>query len=629
MSSITINFAPLKQQEFTIPLFRRVKFNMEERNEDKTVFSLQLPIDENTLEIKQYYWLSFEKQEGYEPKEYSSLIDVNLTKRYLFYLLVNKCQLILTSDDFKINLEYGDNKIKFVLKIHPEGSEVLWLSPYYLYKNKEYGFLIDYKFDRNPNQVFNRRIQQLSLSLDNENRPNKELCLDKFEKLKEFAKKYYKLLFSKQLIDFESFVQLPSEPLMPREYLFKGNKTASTPSVGLNMYGPYKEVEKPVVFYFYRNEDEKDKAFKLYSTLISSDNRFYKGLQQTYSLSINQDNIRGLDASKYKNTIAIEDLATRLKERHPNQHIIILAFNPFKEEKGESKKRYLRIKYGFAQKNIPVQFAVYNTITNSNSLSSAIPNLALAIFAKLGGYPWRVKPSYENCLVIGVSQTIHRQMNSKDKKYIAYSVLLDTGGIYKSLEVLSAEKDQVKYITTLKTRLASVLNEAQNQYTKVVLHVSFKLKRKELNAIRQVIESFENAIEFVVMRINTENNFWGYDQSQAHLTPTKNQYVELSDSKYLLWLDGLNQSSDNPTKRYSGPIYVDFYYTNAVLDSVRKKQYLQDLLNLSGANWRGMNAKAVPVSIQYCKLVSNYIKDFKEYLNIDTLQQEFINPWFL
>ena len=37
---------------------------------------------------------------------------------------------------------------------------------------------------------------------------------------------------------------------------------------------------------------------------------------------------------------------------------------------------------------------------------------------------------------------------------------------------------------------------------------------------------------------------------------------------------------------------------------------LQDLVNLSGANWRGFNAKSAPVSVFYCHLVADLVHDF-------------------
>lgn len=640
MEQLALNFVPLKNQNFSIDVYRKIRKDDDPKNEDRAIFSLHLPIDQSVQgqgkspeNPYQQYWLSFAYKDGFELCRYSSQAEKALTIRYIFDSLVNHCRSILDEEThFRVLITRATKKIKFILTHHHEGDEVVWISPYYLDYKYQFGYMIDFKFDVKRTQTFNRRIQQLSLSLDNEYKSNRNLYFDKFEKIKEFAKNFYGSIFKNTIFDFGGFCQLPSTALNGKRYVFAANQEDSFPSTGLNKYGPFGKVDKPVIFYFLRFESEKDKAFKLYNALLGKefpDNRFYKGLQQTYGLTIDQDNIKGLLAEKHQSSVAIEDAAQRLVDKHPNHQLVILAFSPRKEDEGNNKRRYLNIKYNFAQKQIPVQFVQYNTITNAYSLKAAIPNLALAIFAKLGGKPWKVKPITDDCLVVGISQTVHRRPEKRIKKYVAYSVLLDTGGIYKSLEVLSTEDEIGSHIDKLKERLFSVLKETDQKYKKIVLHVTYKLRRKELEAITQVLDRLDQNIELVVLRINTENDFWGFDQSKSHLTPLKNQYIPLSETKYLIWLDGLNNQSEEPTKRYSGPVYADFHYSNRELSRDDQHRYLQDLLNLSGANWRGLNAKAVPVSVYYCKLVSEYVKDFKEILDVDNLQSEFLNPWFL
>lgn len=632
MNKIALNFIPLKTQDFKIEVYQKQRLNDDPKNQNRDIFSLNI-IDENEAQNNKQLWLSFFKQKDFVAQTYNSSANTNLTIRHLFRVLERRCAELLTLEkDFKVYTSYATQQIQFIIKHQAEGEEVVWLTPYFLESTNEFGFLLDFKFVVKKDQPFNRRIQQLSLSLSSEYKSNNNLYFDKFNVLKIFAKLYYKNIFAGTIIDFGGFTQLDSFLLKNKVYVFGNNQEANFPSTGLRNYGPYKGIEKPALFYFLRAEDEKDKALKLYTALRgdnTEENKFYDGLEKTYRLILNQDNIKGLNSDKYKFIEQIEEIALEIKEKHPNEKVIIFAFSPRREEGGIEKKRYLTIKYGFAQQNIPVQFVQYSTVTSPYSLKSSIPNIALAVFSKLGGEPWKVKPTSEDCLVLGISQTIYRNAGSRAKKFVAYSVLLDTGGIYKSLEVLSSDENLEEYFIKLKENLKKVLSEESEKYKKVVLHVTFKLKIKELDIIKETLNELSNNIDFVVIRINTSNHFWGYDQSKRHLTPTRNTCVSISDTKYLLWLEGVKSDFDAPDKRYSGPIYVDFFYASKQLDENDKQNYLQDLLNLSGANWRGLNAKAVPVSVYYCKIVSEYIKDFKEVLNIEELKNEFSNPWFL
>ena len=60
-----------------------------------------------------------------------------------------------------------------------------------------------------------------------------------------------------------------------------------------------------------------------------------------------------------------------------------------------------------------------------------------------------------------------------------------------------------------------------------------------------------------------------------------------------------------------------------------ERKYLQDVLNLSGANWRGFNAKSIPISIYYSQIIAKYTEAFEM---IDGYEENSISndkPWFL
>jgi len=63
-------------------------------------------------------------------------------------------------------------------------------------------------------------------------------------------------------------------------------------------------------------------------------------------------------------------------------------------------------------------------------------------------------------------------------------------------------------------------------------------------------------------------------------------------------------------------------------EDVNTQLYLQDILNLTGANWRGFNAKAIPISMFYPQIISKFIKFFDQY-NLDDIEFEDLPPWFL
>jgi len=110
------------------------------------------------------------------------------------------------------------------------------------------------------------------------------------------------------------------------------------------------------------------------------------------------------------------------------------------------------------------------------------------------------------------------------------------------------------------------------------------------------------------------------------LIPSESSYIQLNENEFLVWTEGLNYHNPRPLKRYGNPLYIQFFYSNQ--QNYAKELLLQDILNLSGANYRGFNAKALPVSLYYPKLISNFYKHFKE-INLDQISVKTDKLWFI
>jgi len=130
----------------------------------------------------------------------------------------------------------------------------------------------------------------------------------------------------------------------------------------------------------------------------------------------------------------------------------------------------------------------------------------------------------------------------------------------------------------------------------------------------------------VLLKINDNNKYFGFNLSSNSLVPYESTFLQLSENEFLIWFEGMQYHNTLINKRISGPTHIEFYYTNKKLTLEDKKLFLQEVLNLSGANWRGFNSKSNPISIHYTRLVSKFIKFFSKYEEIDI---ENINPWFL
>jgi hypothetical protein len=305
---------------------------------------------------------------------------------------------------------------------------------------------------------------------------------------------------------------------------------------------------------------------------------------------------------------------------------------PYEEDNGYHAQKAL-----FSNAGIPTQVCTLRILEDDESLKWAIGNLALQIFCKAGGKPWKVRPTTEHSLIIGISQSHkvrHAQDESHIEKYFAFSVLTDSSGLFQQIQVLGDASDHATYIKALQTNLKAVLCESAGRFGRVVIHTSFKLRHEEIRAIQQTVTDVAKSTEqatcrFYVIKVNHKSRFFGVNRAVNSLVPYEGTRVQLGRHEHLVWFEGIYPDKPNVTKAFPGPTHLEFLrIADAVVSPAEQRELLQDLVNLSGANWRGFNAKSSPVSVFYCHLVADLVRNFHERgLPMPAVQD--LRPWFL
>ena len=129
------------------------------------------------------------------------------------------------------------------------------------------------------------------------------------------------------------------------------------------------------------------------------------------------------------------------------------------------------------------------------------------------------------------------------------------------------------------------------------------------------------------MKFNDRNSFFGFASGHNSRVPYESTVVSLSHSEYLVWFEGLQYGQSALQKMVGGPLHVRYAYPDRIGES-EKRMFLQDAINLSGANWRGFNAKSLPVSVYYAQIIAKYLKEFEAH-GLRPPDVNNIVPWFL
>ena len=204
---------------------------------------------------------------------------------------------------------------------------------------------------------------------------------------------------------------------------------------------------------------------------------------------------------------------------------------------------YLQHKAVFTNAGIPTQVCTTKIINDDYALKWSVGNIALQLFCKAGGKPWKVKPTSERTLIMGISQAhkLRREDGETNvERHFAFSVLSDNSGLFQQIRVLGDAPNESDYLSELKDNLGSVLKEKTSLYDRVVIHTSFKLKRTEIRAIEDVARSAsgnETKCRFAVVKVNHRSRFFGINPDFNSLVPFEATEAKLAHREYLIWFE--------------------------------------------------------------------------------------------
>lgn len=627
---ISLNFLELSPQAFSFTIFRKA-YSEEDINEE--VYKYRLPGKLGDEKFHDFS-ISFSERENYEPFVCQQNTNKDLTLKLIYYHLVKTIQG--RGVEFSVGKKFYDRHVEFTIRSHSKGDEKISLNSYFLKQENKFGFLVDFHFRVNEDETLDREILKLSLALGQDGRSNKNFYSDHFHKIQYFLRGIFKKINSFRIQDTEfvaseNLLQLKSDSLEKKIYRFKANQTDINQFNGVRKYGPYQEVTQPVKYAFIFTDNYKSFANNLFFSLVGKSNPgTFSGMQQFFNLPFSNDLVKRIPLASYKKDDvkkAIDEVIT-FRNANPDHKVIGIFLEPDRFDGiPEIESPYYNFKFYLTKENIPLQVVRDDQTNNANALKWSTSNIALQIFSKLGGIPWILKPSQNECLILGIGSAYERSEDGSIKKFFAYSVCLDSTGLYKKLDVLAEETTKEKYLERLSKNLIKLFDDPEfTKYKKCALHISESVSKDAIESIQSSLNKILN-IEFKVLKINTHHKFFGYSDHNTFV-PYESTYIKLARNEYLVWFDGLVKGKENVFQKVGNPIHIKFLYSDNVTTQ-NEIEYLQDAINLSGANWRGFNARQTPISIYYSKIVADYSAAFSHFENFDKTHFSNNLPWFL
>lgn len=625
---IALNFLEIVTQPFQISIYVKKVLNSDHAstNPNDKRYNLPKELAKSDSEFVPYF-ISESAQQGFESATISSEVNNVLTVHKLFKALVQKSKETLHEEtDFTVEDSFR-KKVNFIISSSDLGNEEIWMEPYYLNISGKFGFLIGFHFNLGKGQAFNRAIQQKSLSLGLDEKENINFYADIYKKLQFFIAHFKTNLFPlAQGIDVKTeFKEITSKHLEPKKYIFKNNRIEISQFQGVKKHGPLVGINNnSLICFMYRPED-KPFSYELFHALKGERFGTFPGMEAMFSFSLGKEHVTGLPVSNYSKD-TIDAAVSQLKDIAGDRPTLPLLLIPW--SRTEWDDTYYRIKHQFLLKGLPTQFVSLQKMRARDGLKWSVSNIGLGLFSKLGGVPWKLQSRNEKCLIIGIGQA-HRRLNDGTiNRYFAYSVLTDSCGLYDSIKILSKSEQKDTYLNGLTESIKGVINGMATKYEKFVIHTPFKLKNEEVDALKAGLKQVERKV-IVVIKFNENSKYFGFSLGTNSKVPFESSCVPLGRRQYLVWFEGLQYHNPTIRRRIAKPMHVEFLYSSSSnLSDNDEINYLQDAINLSGANWRGFNAKTSPVSIYYAKIIADYIGCF-DRLGLSEIDIEDMPPWFL
>jgi hypothetical protein len=434
--------------------------------------------------------------------------------------------------------------------------------------------------------------------------------------------------------------------LPPRIYEFGrgGQNRDFSQYQGIQKFGAIKPSKtKNPFFVVVFQESDKDLANKLYLSLKNGIG-YFPGIKKFFNIELSKDDLLGIRidlsgiptanysriAEEYTKAL-IEKIPDLPKDRDIFAYLIIPK-TPYYIDPSP----YYSCKAVLTSKGIHSQAVDRTLLSNEENFKWAIANIALATFTKLGGYPWRVNTSEKTDLIMGVGRSdIYDPQRRFESRVVGYTICFAPDGTFRSFHA-TPPTPQTEYLSGLKSAVEHSLRlqiQKDPSIKRIIIHFPKRSGRNEINAIEEGIKTiFSDAIlPYIVLRIIPESDFQGFDVTHNSKTPLEGTYIALSDKDALIWLEG-RPYNRTLSKKPSNPIRISLEKTNIPRNQIDFNSLVKDVYNLAGANWRGFNAKAKPITIYYSKLIAElmyHIYKYSDNPNVNNLSVDDESPWFL
>ena len=396
------------------------------------------------------------------------------------------------------------------------------------------------------------------------------------------------------------------------QLLFGESKKDNVPMNGMKKYGPYDTGTSTNIHFFYIvHESDKEAATTIHNHLIGNSPGF-SGLSKFINIPYfpnkdlaiyyqNKDNPWPEVYEQIINTYFDPDI----------RYFAIYISPISKETTDKQQKRvYYKLKELLLKKKVSSQVIDAKKLLKNRSPHFSLPNIAIAILAKLNGTPWRLDSNIKKELVVGVGAFKNTDF---DIKYVGSAFSFSNNGKFNRFECF--QQNQIKELAGSIYRAVKEYAVHNPEIKRLVIHFYKTMSREELAPIEDGLKSMGLDIPVFIVSINkTESSdIVAFDTDWDNLMPLSGSYINIGYNKFLLFNNTrYHKSFYKKSEGFPFPIKLKIECTQPELtkDIKTVKELIDQVYQFSRMYWKSVSRQNLPVTIKYPEMVAEMLPHF-------------------
>lgn len=489
------------------------------------------------------------------------------------------------------------------------------------------------QIDKTYPVVSHKLAKALNITERRELNPNKYLSTLKY--INDFCNNY---LFTPEFqnilkIKCNSFIPVPHETILQTSQqsntlVFGSGRTDIAPFNGLKS-GPYQPPTVPnnnVRFFFiYQQGNDTQHATALYKIftegLTYTDRntgeikKSFPNLAEYIKQPFHTDKNGSITFSNISTAVQEIKQALAQKQLAEGCTYVAIYLSPIKKDDTDNPHHniYYQIKEALLEKGITSQ-VIYKERHTDQYFSFHLPNIAIALLAKLGGIPWRLNATSKNDLIVGVGA--FRSL-SIEKRYIGSAFCFGKDGIFKNFDCYR-DNDLSQLVAGIRKALMHYVVE-NDKAERLIIHYYKTMSKKESQPIVDMLYKLGFNIPVIIVTINkTETqDIFAFNTQATDLMPLSGTIVKVGYNQFLLYNNAKYDetfASGKGKKDYPFPIKIKIATTdkNTQLPMSVIEELLDQVYQFSRMYWKSVKQQNLPITIKYPEMVAEIVPHFSD-----------------